>query len=293
MRILLILLHLAAAGGAQTLEGVVDIHVHSGPDVVPRSIDALSAARLAESRGLRAIVLKNHYESTASLATLARKLTPRLEVFGGIALNRAVGGVNLAAVERMARVDGNFGRVVWMPTFDSENQVRANGEKRPFVSVSRNGRLLPEVIEVLDFIAAAKLVLATGHSTPAEVLMLVSEGRKRGIGKMVVTHGMLPPVSMTTAQLREAASMGAFCEFVGNAMIGTTRSVTFGEYAAAMRQVGLDHVILSSDLGQAGNPLHPDGLETIFAGLRGAGMSVDEIAIISKRNPARLLGLIQ
>jgi hypothetical protein len=291
MRTLPVLLVLASTAPGQSLEGVVDIHVHSGPDVVPRSIDALSVAKLAKARGIRAIVLKNHYEATSSLANLARRQAPGIEVFGGIALNRAVGGVNLAAVERMARVDGNYGRVVWMPTFDSENEVKTKAENRPYVSVSRDGKLLPEVLEVLDFIGRSKLVLATGHSTPAEVLALVREGRKRGIDSIVVTHGMLAPVSMTPDQLRQAAAEGAFVEFVGNAMIGATRSVTFAQYAEAMRRVGLDRAILSSDLGQANNPLHPDGLETIFAGLRGAGMAIDEIDRVAKRNPARLLGL--
>lgn len=275
----------------QSLQGVVDIHVHSGPDSVPRSIDGLEIARYARARGFRAIVLKNHYESTASLATLAGKAAGGMQVFGGIALNRTVGGVNPAAVERMTRVDGNRGRIVWMPTFDAENQVKYSKENRPYVSVSRNGALLPEVLQVLDLIAKHNLTLATGHSTPAEVLLLVREARRRGVSSVVVTHGMLAPVGMTVDQLREATAQGAYVEFVGNAMIGIQRSTDFETYAKAMRAVGIDHSILSSDLGQANNPLHPDGLETVFAGLRSAGLTIPEIDQIAKINPARLLRL--
>src|SRR5438445_5910164 len=100
MRKLLIVL--AAACGqlfAQTLNGVVDIHAHCDPDSMPRSIDAIDLAKLARDRGMRALVLKNHYEPTASLAFLVRKAVPGIELFGGIALNRTVGGVNPAAVE--------------------------------------------------------------------------------------------------------------------------------------------------------------------------------------------------
>jgi microsomal dipeptidase-like Zn-dependent dipeptidase len=204
-----------------------------------------------------------------------------------------VGGVNLAAVERMTRVSGGWGRIVWMPTFDAENEVRSKKEARPFVSVSKNGKLLPEVLRMLDLIAAKKLVLATGHSTAAEDLLLIREARKRGVEKIVVTHGMLAPVLMTAEQAREAGQLGAYVEFVGNAMIGQTKSVTFAGYVKAMRAIGVEHCILSSDLGQAGNPLHPDGLEQIFAGLRAAGMSIAEIETVAKRNPARLLGLDQ
>src|SRR5467141_1026923 len=138
---------------AQSLTGVIDIHAHHDPDSVPRSIDAIDAAKLARSRGMRGLVLKNHYEPTASLAYLVRKVVPGIELYGGIALNRTVGGVNPAAVERMTRVKGGWGRVVWMPTFDAENQVRFSKENRPFVSVSKNGSLLPEVKEVLAIIA--------------------------------------------------------------------------------------------------------------------------------------------
>src|SRR5262249_4440324 len=141
----------------QSLKGVVDIHVHSDPDSVPRSIDAIDIAKLARDRGIRCMVLKNHYEPTASLAYITRKMVPGIELFGGIALNRTVGGVNPAAVDRMTKVKGGWGRVVWMPTFDAENQVRVSKENRPFVPVSRDGKPLPEVTEVLQIIARHNL----------------------------------------------------------------------------------------------------------------------------------------
>ena len=276
---------------AQSLNGVVDIHVHSDPDSVPRSIDAIEIAKLAKARGMRALVLKNHYEPTASLAYLVRKEVPGIEIFGGIALNRTVGGINPAAVERMTKVKGGWGRVVWMPTFDAENQVRFSKENRPFVSVSRGGALLPEVKEVIGLIAKHQLTLATGHSTPEEVLMLIREARAQGVQRIVVTHAMLAPVQMSVAQMREAVKLGAKLEFVYNALIGPGKMFEIGQYAEAIRQVGVDACILSSDLGQAGNPLHPDGLMAFFAGLRSQGFSVAEIETMSKRNPAKLLGL--
>lgn len=284
-------LALAGVGLAQSLNGVVDIHVHSDPDSVPRSIDAIDIAKLAKSRGIRGLVLKNHYEPTASLAYLVRKEVPGIELFGGIALNRTVGGVNPAAVERMTRVKGGWGRVVWMPTFDAENQVRYSKENRPFVSVSRNGELLPEVKDVIAIIAKNQLTLATGHSTPAEVLMLIREARRQGVERIVVTHAMLAPVQMSVPQMQEAVKLGAKLEFVYNALIGPSKMFEMSDYAAAIRKVGVDACILSSDLGQAGNPLHPDGLEAFFAGLRGQGFSVAEIETMAKRNPASLLGL--
>jgi hypothetical protein len=102
------------------LKGVVDIHVHFAPDVVSRSIDAVDGARIAKENGMRAIVIKNHYEATSGEAYLVRKAVPGIEVFGGIALNLSVGGMNPAAVERMAQMTGKYGRIVWMDSIDSE-----------------------------------------------------------------------------------------------------------------------------------------------------------------------------
>src|SRR6202051_4101033 len=101
---------------AQTLTGAIDIHAHSDPDGTPRSIDAIDLAKLARSRGMRAIVLKNHYEPTASLAYIVRKEVPGIEVFGGISLDLTNGGVNPAAVEWMTKVKGGYGPGGGRPT---------------------------------------------------------------------------------------------------------------------------------------------------------------------------------
>jgi len=290
-RLLAGLLAAASAWAQAPLAGVIDIHVHCGPDSMPRSIDAIDLARLAKQRDMRGLVLKNHYESTAALAYVVRKEVPGIEIFGGIDLNRTVGGVNPAAVERMTMMKGGWGRVVWLPTFDAENQVRYSGERRPFVSVSRRGQLLPEVREVIALAAKHGLTLETGHSSAEECLLIVKEARRQGVAHVVVTHAMLPPVKMTVPQMKAAAAEGAFLEFVYNGLIGPNKSAGMRDYAEAIRQVGPQHCILASDLGQVGNPLHPDGLEAFFSGLLSEGISAADIALMSKTNPARALGL--
>jgi len=275
----------------QPLAGVIDIHAHADPDSVPRSIDAVDLAKMAKARGMRALVLKSHWEPTASMAYLVRKAVPGIEIFGGIDLNRSVGGVNAVAVERMASIKGGWGRVVWLPTFDSENQVRYSKESRPFVAVSKNGALLPEVKEVIAVAAKRGLTLETGHSSAAEGLAIVREARRQGVTRIVVTHAMLVPVHMTIAQMQEAANAGAYLEFVYNGLIGVNKEFEIGDYVKAIRAVGPEHCILASDLGQAGNPLHPDGLEAFFAALRAAGISAADIETMSVSNPARVLGL--
>ena len=276
---------------SQDLTGVIDIHAHADPDSLPRSIDAIDLAKLAQKRGMRGLVLKNHYEPTASLAYLVRKEVPGIEVFGGISLDLPVGGVNPAAVEQMAGVKGGWGRVVWMPTFDAENQVRYSKENRPFASVVRNGQVTAEVKEVLAIIARRKLVFETGHSAPEESLLMIREARRLGVERIVVTHAMAPPVKMSVPQMQEAAKLGAYLEFAYNFLMGKSKAYSIEEYAAAIRAVGPEHCILSTDLGQPGNPLHPDGLEAFFQALRTQGFTEAEINRMAKRNPADLLGL--
>jgi hypothetical protein len=281
----------ASGDAARLLTGAIDIHVHSLPDDRPRSIDAIDVAKLASARGMRAIVLKNHYESTAGVAYLVRRVVPGIEVFGGVDLNLTVGGINPAAVEHMTRVTGGWGRFVWMPTFDAENQVRYSKENRPFVSVSRDGELLPAVKQVIELVAKHQLVLATGHSTPAEVLMLLREARRQGVQRMVVTHAMNAPVLMDVPQMQEAAKLGALIEFVGGSPAGPDAEARITRIADAIRAIGPEFCILSSDLGQAGNPLPPDGFGAFLAALRTRGLSEQDLTRMSKLNPARLLAL--
>ena len=280
------------AEAARALSGAIDIHVHSFPDDRARSVDAVEAAELALSAGMRAIVLKNHYVSTAGLAYIVRKQVPGIGVFGGIDLNLTVGGINPAAVEYMTRVSGGWGRFVWMPTFDSENQVRHSQENRPFVSVSRGNELLPEVKEVIAIIAEHDLILATGHSAAEEGLMLLREGRSQGVGHMVVTHAMNEPILMDVGQMREAAGLGAFIEFVGSSMATPESAARVDRFAVAIRRIGPEFCILSSDLGQEENELPSDGFANFPIALQAKGFSEGEIDQMSKENPARLLGLL-
>jgi hypothetical protein len=273
-----------------SLAGVIDLHVHCGPDSMDRTIDAIDLAKLARQQGMRGMVLKNHYEPTASMAYVVRKLLPDFAAWGGIALNLTVGGINAAAVERMSMMAGGWGRFVWMPTFDSESQVRYSGHNRPFVSVARGGELLPEVKRVIAGVARRNLVLATGHSSAEECLMLLREARLQGVRHMVVTHAMMAPIHMPFAQMKEAAGMGAFIEFVFNGLIGPYKEFDFADYAKAIRHVGIESVILAGDLGQPVNPVHPEGLKAYFAGMKREGFSDADIAVMTQCNPALLLG---
>ncbi|HEV8318045.1 MAG TPA: DUF6282 family protein [Vicinamibacterales bacterium] len=276
---------------AHALDGAFDIHVHSYPDDRDRSLDGIEATLIARVQGMRGLVLKNHYDPTAGLAYLARKQVPGIEVFGGIDLNLPVGGMNPHAVEHMTQVQGGWGRMVWMSTFDAENQVRYSKENRPFVSVSRGGELLPATKDVIAVIAKHQLTLATGHVSAEEALMLVREARRQGIQHIVLTHAMNAPIQMSVAQMQEAAKLGAFIEFCGSTMLESAAAARVDRYADAIRKVGPQSIILSSDLGQKGNPLPTSGFAAFILALGAKGFTEQELDRMSKQNPARLLGL--
>jgi hypothetical protein len=274
------------------LVGAVDLHAHSDPDSYPRQWDGFDVARLAKDRGLRGVVLKNHYTETAGLAYLVRKYgTQGIDVFGGLTLDLPIGGVNPQAVQYMLDVVGHYGRIVWMPTHDAEHEVTYNKEQRPFVRVASNGQLLPEVLEVLSLVAQHDLTLATGHVAPDEALMIIREAKKRGVQRIILTHPLLGPqyTYMSFDQLTEATSLGAFMEVVARNVTGAQPDRA--RALDAIRLVGVERTFISSDAGLTGSPNHTDALAQAAKVLRGAGFSESALALMFKQTPARLIKL--
>lgn len=274
------------------LTGAIDLHAHHGPDAYDRQWDAFEVVKLAKERGMRAVVLKNHWTETAGLAWLIRKYgTQGIEVFGSVSLDAPVGGVNPMAIRYMADVEGNWGRIVWMPTHDSEHEVNYYKETRPKVPVSRNGKLLPEVLEVLDLIKERSLTLATGHVTPDEVLMILSEAGKRGITRLIVTHPILGPqfTYMSLEQMREAVKLGGAIEITAGALArdGDAKKRAI----EVIKALGTGNVFVASDSGLVGTPNHPDALAMAIKSLRAAGFSEQDLNRMFKETPARLIGL--
>ena len=270
-----------------SLEGVVDLHFHTGPDSRPRSVDDIEASHLAAEAGLRAVLLKNHFTMTADRAALAMGQVDGLEIFGGLVLNRAVGGINPEAVRQMATFSGGRGKVVWLPTFDAEHAVTRAGGDAGFVSVLEDGEPLPAVLEVFELLAEHDLTLAMGHSSPGEVLRLLPEAKRLGVPRILVTHVF--GQDATREQMRQMADEGAIMEIDWLAVY--SGGLTIEDYVAAIRDLGAEAFFMSSDLGQEGNPVHPDGLRDYIRAMLDAGITEAEIDIMARQNPARLLGL--
>ena len=269
------------------LTGVIDMHVHAGPDSRPRAMNDWEAVRMAEAAGLRAVLLKNHFTMTPDRAALAAQLVPNLHVFGGVALNRSVGGINPEAVRQMAAFSGERGKVVWLPTFDSEFFVTRAGTSGPFVPVLEDGRPVAGLIEVFSVVAENDLVLAMGHSSPEEVLALIPFAREQGVENILVTHVF--GQDATRSQIRQMAALGAIMEM--DWLAAYTNPPLLDDYVEVIQSVGAESFIISSDFGQEGNPDHATGMRDFIIALRSREINQEQIDIMAKYNPAKLLGL--
>jgi hypothetical protein len=282
--------------------GVIDMHVHSHPDVFGRNMDDIDIAQLAKSRGMRGIVIKNHVAETASRAALAMRVVPGIEVFGGVVLNKAVGGVNPDAVEWMHRTYGARGKMVWLPTFESDKHVKTLSKPDAVgLTVAPNGKVSPEMEAILKIIARENLVLATGHVHPEEILAVVKRGKELGVKSMLVNHALTNVPGLSMAQAKQAVDMGAvievcFLQFLAgpNAplpFLTHWTQVNAKHVAQAVKELGASGVLISSDLGQSGNMVHPDGLEAAIAAMKKEGIADADIDTMMRKNPAKLLGL--
>ena len=276
-----------AVGRAQTLDGAIDMHAHAAPDGTPRKLDALDLARMAKAAGMRAIVIKNHYEPTASLAFSCARPSPDRSVRRHLARShgrrREPGGRRVDDEGR-----GGYGKVVWLPTFDSESQVKLTGDKRPFAPVTRDGKVLPEVLAVIALAAKHDLVLETGHSAPQESLLIIPEAKRqrRQARARDARDGEPRRIDDARADARSREARRATRD---RALAAHRRAAA--KEADAIKAIGAASFVISSDLGQPPNPLHTDGLLAIYKGLMAHGISAADIDVMSRKNPARLLGL--
>ena len=296
LAVLLLALPAAAQDDPVSLAGVIDFHTHAGPDSRPRSMDDIEAAQQFKAAGLRGMVLKNHFTMTGDRAALAMAQVEGLEIFGGVVLNRSVGGINPEMVRQMVAFEGGRGKVVWLPTFDAEHneyRVGLDGNMAqpspddPVVRVLEDGEPVAALVEVFSLIGAHDLVLATGHVMPDEVLAMLPAAKAQGVRHILVTHPFHQHA--TIEQMHQLGAAGAVMELDWFAV--HRGSYEIGDYVRAIREVGAEHFVITSDFGQRGNPTHVEGLRAFIAALLAEGVSGEEVDVMARHNPARLLGL--
>jgi len=252
------------------VDGLIDFHVHTAPDVFGRALTDDEEAALSKDRGMEAVVLKSHTALAADRAWIARRRVPGMKIFGGITLNGAAGGITRLK--------------------DAPSGIKVVGD---------DGKVLPAVREVLKECGAQKLVVETGHSSGEEALAIIEAARDAGCDRIVVTHAEFEVIGMTVDQMKKAASMGAKMEIATLgalsgpqahlAFMRNSKNISFKESADHIKQVGAAHFIISTDLGQTANPSPPDGLAWLVGGLTSQGITKEQIQTMGRENPGKLL----
>ncbi len=272
------------------LKGAIDLHIHTSPDCIPRSVSDVAAARMAAQAGMRAIMLKNHMDPTYGRAAAAQEAVDgKVLVFGGVALNVQVGGINPEAVQAAISMGG---KCVWMPTASSPRHIShfnvQNGKAvRAF---DHDGKPVPQLLEVLDLVAGAGCILASGHLEPAESLKLVKLAKAAGVRSILITHPEFEAVAMPVDMQKELAAQGVFferCFYATN----SRQKLPVEAIAAQIKEVGWESTIISSDFGQDYNPPPVRGLETFLTQLAACGIEEKNLSACVREHPALALGL--
>jgi hypothetical protein len=284
----------------ELLKGAVDFHIHTGPDIYPRLVNDIEVANQAKKAGMKAVLIKSHATITADRAQMAQFVTG-FSVFGGVALNWQVGGLNKYAVQCAAKLGA---KQVWMPTTHAANYLKYVDHVPMFAKampkdvkgitiLKKDGGFVPEVGPILQAIAQNGMILATGHLSPVEGIKLIREAKKAGVEKIVVTHPVASFVNYSVDQMRDALNAGAtYLEHVFN---DCTPQVAAPLPPSALgdpiKAIGPEYCIMSTDSGQVVNPPPVMVMTRYIQEMLDYGFSERAIRTMTAKNPARILGL--
>jgi hypothetical protein len=286
----------------RVLDGLVDMHVHSGPSPFPRRFDHVQAAEDGARLNMRAMVAKSHHHNTQMdiLAMKDRLAAVKAQVFGGIALNSTVGGLNVHAVRMCLRMGG---KVVWFPTISSGRHIECHPEDGAFPTttvpltleridiVDEKGDLKPEAHDVLDEIKDQEAVVNGGHMYPEYIRTLFGAAKDKGITRMVVSHPDFV-IGADPALCRELTGLGAFVEHeIGMYDPEGTQKWDPARLLKWIEEIGPEHTTLASDFGQASNPKPVDAWIRVAGALLDLGLPEKELRRTACDNPAYLLNL--
>lgn len=270
------------------LPGSIDFHIHGGPDVRPRKLSELAVAQAAKQAGMKAVIIKNHVTPTTLRARLISEVLGGFPVFGGLVLNKQAGGLNPAAVEVEIKLGA---KEIWLPTISAVAQVQlSKGNMANAVPITdERGAFLPALIEVMDLVAKAGVILGTSHLAADEVEKVVCLARQRKIEKIVITHPENDPPAMPLEIQKRIAAQGVFFE---RTYVSTLppRKMTAEILAGHIKAVGAESTIMATDLGQAENEEPVKGLIMFMKSMMALGIPADQIATMVRKNPTQLLG---
>ncbi len=282
------------------LQGSIDLHIHSAPDIYCRILSDVDLARQAKAVGMRAILVKNHFVETAGRAALAAAEAD-FPVFGGMAMNLTMGGLNWHAVDFALKMGA---KVIWAPTVHAQefmnnkshvaNLAVALGDVQQGIHLlNPDGSLKEELYPIIDRIAEAGVMLGTGHVSKAEARVLVREAAKRGCKKIVVTHPLATFVDYSVGDMKEMLDLGAtWLEHVFNDVTRqVAHPISIKAFYEGIAAVGAKHCLLSTDSGQWLNPIPVQQMGITIKEALNAGFSAADVRTMVSDNPAEALGI--
>jgi len=270
---------------SRDLEGVFDTHVHTAPDVRPRKVTAYELCSAAAEAGMAGVMLKCHHASTAMVAGALRQAFPGLRVMGSIVLNRAVGGLNLEAVDAAIRMGV---KEVWLPTLDAENERLYRGLPGTGLEMlDQRGAVRPDLMAILERVAEAGVILGTGHLSAVEIEAVVAAARERGVKRIFVTHPESNFQRLPVELQRRISGEGLYFE---RCFAREGFSASWEVMAEGIRAVGVESTIFATDLGQVDSPHPLDGLREGRRRLRELGFGESELQRMMRDNAKEALG---
>ena len=295
------------------MNGAFDLHLHAGPEVIPRKYDAMEAGEALRQEGMGGAVLKSHYFSTVPFVKMAHERGFD-NVWGSVTLNHYLGGLNpfaLRASLGMQHDGRQLLKMVWMPTVHAAAHLavrKADGEKYDVPPEWTGGLItgtpveqVPPICltdsavqndlkEILRIIADNDLILATGHISKEEVFHVVPLARSLGVEKIILTHPAYETTELTVEEILRLTALGGVYAEESYALMPID-DLTPADVAAYIRGVGAEHTIMTTDLGQRNRMSCGEGM-TLFASLMEAeGISRDDLRTMMVDNPRKLLGL--
>lgn len=288
----------------EIIKEAIDLHVHIGPEVLPRkyTVETLVAA---EKERLGGACFKSHFFPTTPFIKELKSLPKNFRLIGSITLNNPVGGLNPEAVRSAATLsDGPM--VVWFPTISAKNFLgKSKYEIRPEwvrgtnyqprlstevkgLSILKNGNLTEETEAVLRVIEKQDLILATGHVSWKEARKLIIEANKMKIRRMLVTHPIYQLIDMPVNIQAELADLGAIIEMCYSMF--SIDKIGIEKIVSQIKDVGPENFILSSDVGQIASDSPSQSLEKFMKLLSANGISESDLYRMLVTNPSKLIG---
>lgn len=276
-------------------KGIIDMHIHSAPDIRQRKMNDFELMEAAVKIGARALVIKSHFVPTMDRANLVNMVRKEkypdsdFEMFGAIALNESVGGVNPKAVEAALKLGA---KIVWLPTNTASNHKKKSG-KPGGVEVLKDGKVVEEMQDIFQLIKEHDAVLATGHISPYECFKVTEAARDAGVEKIAITHPEFHIVGMSMEERKRIVKdydvllEMEYAQPIG----GGVYKKNLPENVETMREIGCEHFIVSTDSGQMQNPPWYESIQEYIEYLYQSGFSKEEVETMTIHNPGRMLGL--